>query len=366
MSNAEITAARRQRFAEEIRALGDFIAPGVGAELIAAYAEALKYDSAVGSSPMPSIAIGFVWAAREIVKLRAAQVVDVARDDRDSWSPDATGCTCPKKWHHHDGVRERVIARQDPKCPNHGVPKTTRECPVCGGAGWVEGRVGNPTCVPCDGTGRLRLTVTKTPGVCGGVACLANTRMPVWILSRLDDGQVRSFYPHLTEQQIADARSYAAANPEEMRRDIDEHASFDPEDAARAHVQEHARGDDIAAEREYRSVARNVDDAIIDRYTRCAMALWQLFDKDPLGEDCAAYTSLERLEAIVAKKLLAPTADLKTALRLGGKALALVVNHEFGDGSHCLVCLSIAAEGHTQDCDWGKLVAEAKALSRGG
>ena len=363
---------RRKDAHGSVRRVGDLLGPGAADELLVAYEEAAKRDVGFERErwPIPLLVAGLIWAGRAIVQLRATQlgvVTTVAPDpDATFTSPDATGCTCPKKWHHHDGVRERVIARQDPKCPNHGVPKTTRECPVCGGAGWVEGRVGNPTCVPCDGTGRLRLTVTKTPGVCGGVACLANTRMPVWILSRLDDGQVRSFYPHLTEQQIADARSYAAANPEEMRRDIDEHASFDPEDAARAHVQEHARGDDIAAEREYRSVARNIDDAIIDRYTRCAMALWQLFDKDPLGEDCAAYTSLERLEAIVAKKLLAPTADLKTALRLGGKALALVVNHEFGDGSHCLVCLSIAADGHTQDCDWGKLVAEAKALSRGG
>jgi hypothetical protein len=34
--------------------------------------------------------------------------------------PDATGCTCPKKWHDHDGVRERVIIKTDPACPRHG------------------------------------------------------------------------------------------------------------------------------------------------------------------------------------------------------------------------------------------------------
>ena len=115
-------------------------------------------------------------------------------------------------------------------------------------------------------------------------------------------------------------------------------------------------------------------DAITDRYTRCAMALWQLFDKDPLGEESAAHTMLERLEAIVAKKLLAPTADLKTALRLGGRALALVSKHDFGEGEpfdgphfeYCLECRANKQEGHKPDCDWGKLVAEAKALSRGG
>jgi uncharacterized protein (DUF433 family) len=371
--------ARRQRGASEaVRRVGERLGPGVGAELVSAFEEAMRLDPDLARNPWPgALFAGFLlWAGRQILLLRRSvastpaqrQIGDpptpeaVAQADalaavltaeaeakrKEAWPPDATGCTCPKKWKVHEGpegaARERVIAKLDPACPNHGA----------------------------NATRAVRLTVTKTPGVCGGVACLADTRMPVWILSRLDDGQVREFYPHLTEQQLLDARAYAAANPDEMAREIREHADIAPEDAAQVHRREHAQGDGIAAEREFRAVARDIAEAIESRYTACAMAIWNLFDADPL-EDSASRTMLERLEAIVHKKLLAPTADLKVALRLGARALALVSKHEWSSydaGRYCVEC-SVRRENfqpsvHKEGCEWGKLVAEAKALSRGG
>ena len=74
------------------------------------------------------------------------------------------------------------------------------------------------------------LGVTKTPGVCGGVACLAQTRMPVWTLvdarrSGYTDDDLRAAYPFLTEQQFAAAFEYAAAHPSEIDREIAENAA---------------------------------------------------------------------------------------------------------------------------------------------
>jgi uncharacterized protein (DUF433 family) len=62
--------------------------------------------------------------------------------------------------------------------------------------------------------------VEHVPGRCGGRAVLVGTRMPIWCLSRMSIEQIRSAYPHLTEQQIHDGRLYAAEHTEEMAQDI--------------------------------------------------------------------------------------------------------------------------------------------------
>lgn len=68
--------------------------------------------------------------------------------------------------------------------------------------------------------------VHKTPGVCGGRACVPGTRIPVWILEvfrrRSEVDQISVAYPQLSEAKIAAALAYARQHPEEMSRDIEE------------------------------------------------------------------------------------------------------------------------------------------------
>ena len=65
--------------------------------------------------------------------------------------------------------------------------------------------------------------ITKTPGVCGGSACISGTRLPVWQFveaHRLGatDGQLLASYPELTLDDLTAARIYAAAHPLEIDR----------------------------------------------------------------------------------------------------------------------------------------------------
>jgi uncharacterized protein (DUF433 family) len=66
---------------------------------------------------------------------------------------------------------------------------------------------------------------TKTPGVCGGDACIRGHRIPVWVpvgshqLGK-SDGDLLCAYPALTPADLEAAWEYAAANPEEIHRAI--------------------------------------------------------------------------------------------------------------------------------------------------
>ena len=67
--------------------------------------------------------------------------------------------------------------------------------------------------------------IRKTAGVCGGSACVGNTRIPVWVLWRLretglTDAQLLEAYPSLTNQGLSAAWEYAAHNPAEIAADI--------------------------------------------------------------------------------------------------------------------------------------------------
>src|SRR5262245_37877840 len=67
--------------------------------------------------------------------------------------------------------------------------------------------------------------ITKTPGVCGGRACIAGTRITVWGLvsyrkQGLDDRAILAAVPLLTPEQLAVALRYADENPDEIARDI--------------------------------------------------------------------------------------------------------------------------------------------------
>jgi uncharacterized protein (DUF433 family) len=69
--------------------------------------------------------------------------------------------------------------------------------------------------------------IEATPGVCGGDARVAGTRIPVWSLAlarRLGatDARLLDEYPSLTPRDLANAWSYAEAHPGEVDRLIHE------------------------------------------------------------------------------------------------------------------------------------------------
>jgi uncharacterized protein (DUF433 family) len=69
--------------------------------------------------------------------------------------------------------------------------------------------------------------IKKTPGVCGGDACVGNTRIQVWVLvgyRRLgcSDAELLKCYPHLTAADLVNAWAYADAYPDEIERGIEE------------------------------------------------------------------------------------------------------------------------------------------------
>jgi len=63
--------------------------------------------------------------------------------------------------------------------------------------------------------------IEKTPKVCGGQACIANTRIPVWVLveARLlgySDADLLTSYPTIKATDLANAWVYAAAHEDEI------------------------------------------------------------------------------------------------------------------------------------------------------
>ncbi len=67
--------------------------------------------------------------------------------------------------------------------------------------------------------------ISKTAGVCGGAACIAGTRIPVWLLVEarrlgMSEAQLLSDYPHLSAADLVNAWAYAEAYPEEIEAAI--------------------------------------------------------------------------------------------------------------------------------------------------
>jgi uncharacterized protein (DUF433 family) len=69
--------------------------------------------------------------------------------------------------------------------------------------------------------------ITKTPGVCGADACIAGTRIPVWIIADYNKAgkslaAIRRNYPHLSIKQIHRAVLYYKNNRREIEKQIRE------------------------------------------------------------------------------------------------------------------------------------------------
>jgi uncharacterized protein (DUF433 family) len=86
------------------------------------------------------------------------------------------------------------------------------------------------------GRGHVRLTIEdedagieKTPGVSGGDACIARTRIPIWALEEMrragaGEGQILADFPSLTPAQLALAWAYVKAHPDEIEEALTAHA----------------------------------------------------------------------------------------------------------------------------------------------
>lgn len=67
--------------------------------------------------------------------------------------------------------------------------------------------------------------IEKTPGVVGGDACIAGTRIPVWDLVQYrrlgaSEAKILEAYPQLTATNLAQAWQYATAHPDEIEAAI--------------------------------------------------------------------------------------------------------------------------------------------------
>ena len=69
--------------------------------------------------------------------------------------------------------------------------------------------------------------IEKTAGVCGGVACIGHTRIPVWVLENarrqgVTESELLQDYPTLTARDLVNAWAYVRLHSEEIDRDITE------------------------------------------------------------------------------------------------------------------------------------------------
>jgi len=69
--------------------------------------------------------------------------------------------------------------------------------------------------------------IQKTPGVCGGDACIRQTRIPVWVLVNarrlgISESELLEDYPTLRAADLANAWAYAEAYPDEIETAIQE------------------------------------------------------------------------------------------------------------------------------------------------
>jgi uncharacterized protein (DUF433 family) len=63
--------------------------------------------------------------------------------------------------------------------------------------------------------------ISKTPGICSGEACIAGTRIAVWLLVEaqqlgISEAQLLQDYPHISAADLVNAWAYADAHPEEI------------------------------------------------------------------------------------------------------------------------------------------------------
>ena len=69
--------------------------------------------------------------------------------------------------------------------------------------------------------------IERTEGVCGGDACIAGTRIPVWLIEEFrragaGDAKILQAYPSLSAEDLVAAKTWARLNPGEIDQQIRE------------------------------------------------------------------------------------------------------------------------------------------------
>jgi uncharacterized protein (DUF433 family) len=72
--------------------------------------------------------------------------------------------------------------------------------------------------------------IEVTAGVCGGVACIAGTRIPVWILEQYrrlgaSEAELLRSYPTLRAEDLVNAWAYVCSHQSETEQHIKENNS---------------------------------------------------------------------------------------------------------------------------------------------
>jgi uncharacterized protein (DUF433 family) len=67
--------------------------------------------------------------------------------------------------------------------------------------------------------------IAKTPGVCGGAACISDSLVPVWMIVLMSEGgagleEILTAYPQLTPADCVAALNYALMHRAEIDADI--------------------------------------------------------------------------------------------------------------------------------------------------
>lgn len=78
------------------------------------------------------------------------------------------------------------------------------------------------------------LGIERTPGVCGGAARVAGTRIPVWTIERFRQlgasvQDLLTYFPTLSAAQVERALDYARTNPHEISEEILQNESLQDE-----------------------------------------------------------------------------------------------------------------------------------------
>ncbi len=78
--------------------------------------------------------------------------------------------------------------------------------------------------------------VRKTPDVCGGEACVRDSRIMVWLLvsfmrQGMADAELRANYPTITAEDLDAARVYYRQHPDEIDKAIAANGNDEDEDA---------------------------------------------------------------------------------------------------------------------------------------
>lgn len=79
--------------------------------------------------------------------------------------------------------------------------------------------------------------IEKTPGVCGGSACIANTRIPVWLLEQarrleVSEADLLLDYPSLRAEDLVNAWAYVRTHQAEIEEDIRQNEADEVDDRA--------------------------------------------------------------------------------------------------------------------------------------